>query len=1152
MNSMEPLALLPACKRRWMAWPLIFACLAFSCCRPAFSADQYYINNAIVSFPGTVSYPPQIDALNFVNNNQFIINFTVFPLGNEFYQPLDTINYTNTGLMLINSGYQFDTLSSANGVHYRAGTFNNSNSISCGSFINDPGAVLLAGLGQCLVNASNIVNHGSVDVGPDGLIQMAGRNVDLYQGLLNVEGAGGASGIGFFGLNTNFWDPSLNLSATFAFSPVFPIAPGQMALFNSVAYTNMVSPPGNTNLAVTRAVFIEDTSGSNVSVNVYFGAPPNPFIGFGDVTIEWAGSYLDPATGNTVSNYFYLNDDYALGASTNILPVATWPNGVAPNFTFTEFTTPQFTTVAPTPPSGLVNSFAPPAITNLYDVVNVQLTAGPGTNTVANGAITNLPGRVQIAADNELDLTLAQITGPSYMSVRSTNQFDGSAGSLIQTPYADLDLGVTNGYPAPMSISNIMSATLPVWGGNIVAWNTRWLVVTNSFTNDYRVLIVSSQISPTLAAQVQDLTLRDTNSIIISDTFNVMRSFRTTARSLTLTTNDVGNGATSFDGELNLESPNIFFQSSAPNLRYLTNSGAVRMQNLAYFSFPFLTNSTPPVQASAVLTEIGTNVVKKDKVVIGTNQYTFVATLTNTIANQIVIVPTSFDSTMSNLIAAINGYPGAGINYSTVTRPNTFAVAGPLASGAVTVTALGTGSAGNSIPIGFTAATSSINLTWGSSVLGGGVDGTTNIVPFIGNSAFINNGIFMDQGSIIYADNFESSDVFSNGVGSFALQSITTTLTNGFFYAGGDVSITADSMVTSNAYLEADRSLTLQVTNLLTDTGPSPTNNSYWVVASNSIGAGISIPIKPPVGDLLGTTIKLFGPTNRTVVSVWSGTNYGLSTAGYTNNLAVGQLIFDVATPVVPGHFAVMTFNGVGVSNALYVDRLILTNFATTGNATNNFNFPWLKINTNMFIYYADALENGLSVAQAIDDQSKIGANGGRLRWISSYAGFFSSTNLTSTNSSTLAILTNTVNSALVESATIDSDGDGLPNNIDPTPFFQPSAMNFTMSVTNLAQRSVKIQWTTIPNATNFIYYTTNILSTNWLAFTNFKSWYFGNNVAVTNAAHGNSFHSPQVYSANPSLPDNAQQTNVWLYDTVTNVPHYYKIVVWPWLDFVE
>jgi len=57
--------------------------------------------------------------------------------------------------------------------------------------------------------------------------------------------------------------------------------------------------------------------------------------------------------------------------------------------------------------------------------------------------------------------------------------------------------------------------------------------------------------------------------------------------------------------------------------------------------------------------------------------------------------------------------------------------------------------------------------------------------------------------------------------------------------------------------------------------------------------------------------------------------------------------------------------------------------------------------------------------------------------------------------------------------------------------------------------------------------------------------------VAVTNAGHGNGFHSPQTYvSTQFSPPDNSQMTNVWVFDAITGVPHYYKVVIWPWLNY--
>jgi len=237
------------------------------------------------------------------------------------------------------------------------------------------------------------------------------------------------------------------------------------------------------------------------------------------------------------------------------------------------------------------------------------------------------------------------------------------------------------------------------------------------------------------------------------------------------------------------------------------------------------------------------------------------------------------------------------------------------------------------------------------------------------------------------------------------------------------------------------------------------------------------------------------------------------------------------------------------------VDQLVLTNFATTGNSTNNFNFPWLHINTNLVIYYARAIElrggQAFDESEAINEQSQFhNANGGRLLWVNSYAGYLTSTNLVYVNPAGVAY-PYSVNIALAQSPDMDSDSDGIVNSLDPTPIFLPAEVNFTATVTNLPAKSVKLEWTTIPNATNIISYTTNLAAANWLAFTNFKNWYYGNNVAVTNAAHVNSFLSPQAYvGPNPSLPDNGQQTNVWLYDAITNVPHYYRVLVLPNVNF--
>ena len=1044
---------------------LSFVGLLFALARVVSAADAVYQNDAIVNYPLYDTYPPVIDATNFVNNNSFTINFTTIPLMQSFYETSDTIYYTNNGTMEANTGFTFDTQSTVTGLRTMAGNFINPGTVSCASVNNtgDPfgGQFGLFGLAQCLVNATNIVNSGTLDVGVGGLLQVTGQNLDLTHGALFVEGAGAnVSGSGVFGLNTNFWDPNAFLGPNTAESAFIPIPPFFLLLTNSTAYIDIASPGASNN--IIRAVFIQDNSGSNVSYNVYFGNV-NQGAGIGGATVEWIGAYQDSASGNDFNSYLYLNNNYLRSVATNVTLI----NGYPDNLTFTETSAPL--PIGNPAPAGFQNVFPPGSITNRYSFGNVDLISTTvSTNTIPNHSITNLPGRIQITASKDLNLAFAQITGPNYMSVVATNQFDGSAGATIESPYTDFNLGVTNGF---MTVSNLAAPQIPNWSGNVQAWSTRWLAVVGGVTNDYRVLIVGSQLKPTTRAQVQDLILHCTNSLVLSDTMNIMRTLSIDAQNLTLLTNGPGVGATSLDGELNFSTSAILWQSSLPNLRNLTNNGAIRTLNLANFGHPLVVNATstvPAVAASGKLSQSGAaNVVNNDKVTIGASQYVFLSSLQSGKTNQVKVAGT-FDGSMSNLIAAINHTAGSGSLYSSGTKSNTQVKAGALASHAFTVTALAAGTAGNAIGT----ITTSTHLTWnGHTNLVGGVDyvaGSTNAVTFPYDT-FINNGLVSDLGAIIYASYFENGGIFTNGAaGSFILQSQTAVLTNGAIYAGGDLSITANSLVVSNVTLNAGRSLTLQATNLLTDA--DATNGNYWTVGG-AASVGLKLPVKPAVGDLRYTTITNIAMANKNVVNTWAGQDRGVSVAGYTNNAAVGRLILDAWTNPPPN--TVFTFNGTGVSNAIYVDYLGFLNQATNRDSIGNMSV--LSINTNLVIYYAQAYINGISVADKINHK-----NNDRLRWVAAYAGHFSSTNLV------YAGVTNTVNAALAQSVNIDSDGDGILNAYDPTPFFFGSTnMMLTITPTN---GQLRLTWPTIPNATNYVLFTTNTATMPWMVLTNFTT----------------------------------------------------------------
>lgn len=1079
MNSTEHIHRPAKTMNRLMKRPLLSALIVLALAHEAWSADALYQNDAVVNYPGNVANPPVIDATNFVNTGTFIINFTAgFGLNAPFYETLDTQNYLNTGpgLMMGNTGFIFDNQNGDTQSRSRSASFLNQGTISCGSTNNtgDPFLGFLTLIGyypQCLVNATNISNPGKIEVGSNGKIQFAGSSVDLAHGLFNMEGAGAAGnafGVGTFGLNTNAWFPFFSLTETTAQSS-YPI---YLTLTNSTSFFDFAQPGPSNN--IIRTVFIQDTSSSNVTYKVYFDTAGQGF-GSGNVTIEWAGAYLDSATGEMATNYLYLNNNYLAGISTNVFISA---NGVPGNFTFSESSTPV---LAQTPtPAGFTNVFSFNIVTNRYSYVSAQLLSSTAdTNSVPNHSITNLPGRMEISADQDLDLAFAQITGFNYLSLQSPNQFNGSAGALIQAPYSDINVGVTNGF---LTISNLMAQSIPNWSGTIQAWNTAWVEVdANGVTNDYRVLIVGSQLNPITAAQVQNLILHGTNSIVISDAFNIMRSFSADAQNLTLTTNTVGVGATSLEGEINVgSSASVFWSSAVPNLRNLTNNGAIRLQNLAQFAgssnILAVTPASPAVAATGILTEVSgrTNVLAGNKVIIGTNQYVFVGKLTNSIPNQVKLA-TKFDGSMSNLIAAINGGTGAGTAYSSSTVSNPVVAAGVLTTNLLatnhlfTVTARIAGAAGNTIAT--LKSVSTTNLTWSGTTLAGGADAvaaSTNITSTVLSpyANFINNGIVSDNSSVVMANNFFSTGSFDSGAGSFSLQSLTTTLQGGSLLAGGDISITADTLVTSNLLLQG-HSLTLRVTNVLTDTGATDTNGNFWTVGStNGVGgSGFALLNRPAFADLLGTTITNYAPApNQIVNNLWSGGDVGATPAGYSNNAALGRLILD---PI--GANSGFTFGGTGISNALYVDYLELHDQATNFNSAN---IPALSIKTNLVIYYAQAVANGVSVAEKLN-----GFNNNRLRWVPGYLGHFSSTQVVYPDGTA-----NTLNAALASSSNIDSDGDGIDNAHDASPVFVSSQVAFTLTLTNLPAVTARLTWHSIPGSTNYLSYTTNLASSVWLS----------------------------------------------------------------------
>jgi hypothetical protein len=957
-----------------------------------------------------VNYTTPIWATNFLNgeNSQFVFDLAY---SSSWIDALysgwhNTVNYTNYGEMDSYTGFRFDTLGS---VHTPARSFYNSGVINCGSlsgsvFLNQystGSGVSYGGYGGVLVLATNIFNSGNIAVGSGGLAKFTGERLDFSNGSVSLGSS--RSGSASFGItatgqadtSTNSWSPATTLGPLSAYGWLNTL-PRKFSVNNSVPYFDILKSDNTGTNVTVRMVFLEDYS-VNVATNVYFTPGTD-----GSAHVEWVGTYTDPATGDVSSRYLYLDNNYS-GLDTNILSYGDPGSGVPGNFTFST-TTVQRGLTNPATSRFVSGLFSTDNITNnIYSYVDAQMLPTTVSTTTSYGTIsvTNLPGRVEFSAAKALNLSSASISGMNYLLLNSPNQFDYGQSQLA-SPYLDAYLGNTNG---SMVVTNLIQSAIPRWSGTVQAWSTRW---TNSYagTNyDYRVLIVSSQLSPASSSQMQDFVLYSSNNVVISDVLNISRRFSLNCTNLLLTYNDVGNGAASPMGELNLMNLTNYWATSVPRLSCLTNYGYIETMNATVFGSP----SSP-------------------------------------------------------YLALVNGGSGSIYNY--------------------------------------------------------------------GNT-------------IINARNFENSGIFYSygDSGSFSLQSLTATMSYGEIYGYGEiyapygsVSATAADMVIEGTMIEAGKSLKLTATNLLTDNaaGDFFGFNNYWTLGNYysgfSTGTGLVLPIKPKHGDLLGTTIEIAVASATKLNNTWAGENRGYSVTGYADNTAIGWLMLDAR---ITG--ASLNFSGTGTNNAIYVDCLQLLDFAGYTNRTGT-NIPTLTFNKNLVIYYAQARDdNGVSIAEKINH-----FNSDHLRWLPGYAGTFSSTSYVYPDGETYV-----VNAALAASTELDSDLDGNPNSTDPTPVLVPSQVKFNLTLTTNHPPLAKLAWQTIPLAGNYVYYKTNLLSPNWLPFTNFNNYYYGLGTAVTNAAHTNYFVSPQPYVyASPA--DNWEVTNVWVLDTLTNVPHFYRVMVQP------
>ena len=489
----------------------------------AFATDPIYTNSA------TVTDPPLVDAITFVNTGNITNVITMTPV-----QFSSTRNITNTGTFSGEPGWYFNDTSPNIGTQKLAANFyNDNNGLIEG--LDGPQNTLEHTIAPSYlwVDATNIVNRGRLRVGANGWLRLVGTNVDLKRSGLEVPSIvpiGNVIGSNFFfpdvAISDYYWgvgNADINISTIWdglvASSPGHPVQGLGIAgntivqVFNPVSdcYSNLINGARGgvvltvTNMAtngtlfetnvfvatnlVKQAVFVGLGDDPNIAVGIGYGrssSPTNPMVSVG-VQIQYLSTNVVNATPEANNIFFYdtLAAEPERGLSLN--QVNTFSSRPA-NYILSRL--PELNTGLPgNGPPDPRYFFDPRTMTNrVADDAPWSGYAAYINNTVSepaaipSGTFTNVPGRVQIFADT-LDLSRTRIRGEGYIQVK--------ANHVISTDQAAVDceslsyfLGSTNG---SLKVANLTKETVARMKGYTFAWSTLWNNTQEIQTTNYVV-----------------------------------------------------------------------------------------------------------------------------------------------------------------------------------------------------------------------------------------------------------------------------------------------------------------------------------------------------------------------------------------------------------------------------------------------------------------------------------------------------------------------------------------------------------------------------------------------------------------------------------------------------------------------------------------
>jgi hypothetical protein len=336
--------------------------------------------------------------------------------------------------------------------------------------------------------------------------------------------------------------------------------------------------------------------------------------------------------------------------------------------------------------------------------------------------------------------------------------------------------------------------------------------------------------------------------------------------------------------------------------------------------------------------------------------------------------------------------------------------------------------------------------------------GQSTALNYITNTGTLISSGYLGLGASTF---YHAGRIEGGNVVDLAMNSMVLAGTNSIL-AGGGLNVTANTLdATEGGLIGTPNLISLNVS----DRFVAPAGKVFVLS-----GAGVKLGANAASNDLSGVSVSVRAGRFETAFVAWPGLDRGTEAAGLVNNSAIGALVLTV------GEYGRADIRASGSGErALYTRRLELNGeFSQYINVTNKtFDADGLAsiltIDSNTRLYYSIVSVNGVELSGPVLD----GALGGRLRLVP----------IAGANGGPVSVDVGTgyvveASWSVRYSMSLDSDGDGLVNAIDSTPF--SGAVVTTKAIQIQGKPYIEISWDAAANTEYQILAQEPAVGTSW------------------------------------------------------------------------